>query len=217
MSVEELRPQYVWQWPVRIVHWTLALTIPALSVTGFYIARPFVAAGDFVMGWMRTVHFACAWAFAIALLVRFVWMFTGNEWARWSQIVPASRKRLRGIFEMARFYLWPVGEPPHHVGHNPLAGVSYIGFYGLAILSALTGFALHGIDADAPVRWMAWLLPLFGGASIARLIHHATMWLMFVFVIAHVYVVVFIARTEKNAIVDGMITGWKLVPRKRHG
>jgi Ni/Fe-hydrogenase 1 B-type cytochrome subunit len=33
---------YVWQAPVRITHWLIAGSIVLLSITGFYIGRPFV-------------------------------------------------------------------------------------------------------------------------------------------------------------------------------
>ena len=33
---------YVWQIPVRITHWLIALSIVVLSVTGLYIGHPFM-------------------------------------------------------------------------------------------------------------------------------------------------------------------------------
>jgi Ni/Fe-hydrogenase 1 B-type cytochrome subunit len=209
-----MKTVYVWQWPVRLIHWTMVLTLPALAFTGLYIASPFIS-GRFVMAWMRYVHLGAAYAFTIAVLARIVWMFLGNEYARWDQIVPVTKVRLRGIFGMAKFYMWPVGEPPDWTGHNPLAGLSYIAFYSLALGSILTGLALHGIDAGPPLRWFAPLVSVFGGAGWTRIIHHALMWLSFLFVMVHVYIVLFIARTEKNAIVDSMLVGWKL--RRKHG
>ena len=218
MSPPDMRPLYVWQWPVRLIHWTMVLTLPTLAFTGLYIASPYFG-GKFVMGWMRHVHLAAAYAFSLAVLSRIVWMFLGNEYAKWNQIVPVTKVRLRGIFGQARFYLWPVGEHPEWVGHNPLAGASYVAFYSLALLIVITGLGLHAIDAHvgSPFRWFAGIAWLFGGAQLLRVIHHALMWLSFLFVGMHIYIVTFIARTEKNAIVDSMITGWKLVPRKKHG
>jgi Ni/Fe-hydrogenase 1 B-type cytochrome subunit len=216
MTRQDLHPVYVWQWPVRLIHWTMVLALPVLAFTGFYIASPFIS-GKFVMGWMRQIHLFAAYAFLIAVFARIVWMFTGNEYAKWSQIVPSTRERLRGIFSMARFYAWPAREPPHHVGHNPLAGLTYLAFYGLAFFIIATGLGLHAVNAGPPLSWFGFLTTLFGGAQMTRLIHHILMWAAFFFVAAHVYVVVFIARIEKNAIIDGMITGWKLTRRGKHG
>ena len=33
---------YVWEVPVRVTHWLIALSIIVLSVTGLYIGRPFM-------------------------------------------------------------------------------------------------------------------------------------------------------------------------------
>jgi Ni/Fe-hydrogenase 1 B-type cytochrome subunit len=51
----DLTRVYVWQVPVRVTHWLIALSIIVLSVTGFYIGRPFLtvpgpAGRWFVMG-----------------------------------------------------------------------------------------------------------------------------------------------------------------------
>ena len=219
MTSPDMRPVYVWQWPVRLIHWTMVLTLPALAFTGLYIASPFFG-GKMAMAWMRWIHLLSAYAFSLAILSRMVWMFLGNEYAKWNQIVPSTKERIVGIFRQAKFYGWPVGDHPEYVGHNPLAGMSYIAWYGLALLIVVTGLGLHGIDAsvNSPFRWFAFIAGLFGGAQLLRIIHHSLMWLSFLFIAMHVYIVTFIARTEKNAIVDSMLTGWKLVPpRRKHG
>jgi len=217
MTSPDMHPVYVWQWPVRIIHWTMVATLPTLAFTGLYIASPFMGG----MAWMRRIHLLAGYAFMLAILARLAWMFLGNQYAKWNQIVPSTWARLRGIYEQARFYLWPVGDHPEWVGHNPLAGMSHIAWYSLAVLILVTGLTLHGADAavGSPFRWFGALAWLFGGVQLLRVIHHSLMWLSFLFVAMHVYIVVFIARTEKNAIVDSMLTGWKLIPQRktRHG
>lgn len=215
---------YVWQWPVRLVHWVLVITIVALAITGFYIADPFVSApgdpGDHaIMSWMRHVHFWAAIAFTAAVFARFAGMFLGNRYARWNQLVPADRKRLRGLFEMIRFYAFPVGKRPDYAGHNPLAGLSYIGFYLLSTALILTGFAMYSVSAsiDSPMRWLGFLLPIFGGAQTARWLHHALMWAVFAFVMFHVYAAVFVSRVEKNGTIESIFSGFKFVRRGGHG
>jgi Ni,Fe-hydrogenase I cytochrome b subunit len=51
---------YVWQWPVRITHWTTALSLWILSLTGIYMGYPFlIASGQasehFLMGTAKLV------------------------------------------------------------------------------------------------------------------------------------------------------------------
>ena len=85
----------VWDAPLRLMHWTLVLSIGVLSVTGVYLAHPFLspAAGQgpgepataFTMGTMRAVHTTAGWVFTVVLLARIGWAFRGNRWARWDQ------------------------------------------------------------------------------------------------------------------------------------
>ena len=66
----EIVPVYVWEVPVRITHWLIALSLFVLSATGLYIGRPFMTvpgeAGQwFVMGWMQIIHFYAAIVFTV--------------------------------------------------------------------------------------------------------------------------------------------------------
>ena len=58
--MEKLEFRYVWEWPVRIIHWVNFLAILGLSVTGIYIGWGKSLAhnpSQYMMGWMRFVHF----------------------------------------------------------------------------------------------------------------------------------------------------------------
>jgi Ni/Fe-hydrogenase 1 B-type cytochrome subunit len=215
---EHLERRYVWDGLLRTVHWTLMLSIGVLTVTGLYIAHPVVAApgpaGErFVMGWMRHVHFFSAMAFSLALAARLVWFVMGPTHARLGELVPTSRHRLRELWAVIKYYAWPRGGPPPHEGHNPLAGLSYLGFYGLSLLMTVTGFVLYSVSAPlgSPLRPLLALLPWLGGAQTVRLLHHVTMWLTLVFAMVHVYLVVFNARAQKSGLIDSMVTGYKVL------
>jgi Ni/Fe-hydrogenase 1 B-type cytochrome subunit len=221
VSAPELERRYVWDRVIRAVHWTLFASIAALAFTGFYIADPFLAAsgearGRFVMGWMRQVHFLGAIAFSLAVATRLIWLFAGPPQARWRELIPTSRARLRELAAVARYYLWPRGEPPVHEGHNPLAGLSYLAFYALAIAMTVTGFALYAVSAPlgSPIRLLfGWLLPLLGGAQLARWLHHALMWAVLLFAMIHVYLALFNAFVGRAGLLDSIVTGWKVVRR----
>ncbi|HEY5647534.1 MAG TPA: cytochrome b/b6 domain-containing protein, partial [Pseudomonadales bacterium] len=84
-------PVYVWDLPVRLTHWLLAISITVLAITGFYIGHPFITAPDpagqeFVMGTILAIHFFAAIVFSLSELARIVWMFVGNKYARWNQM-----------------------------------------------------------------------------------------------------------------------------------
>jgi Ni/Fe-hydrogenase 1 B-type cytochrome subunit len=215
---------YVWQIPVRITHWLIAGSIVVLSVTGLYIGRPFMtvsgpAGQSFVMGWMKVVHFYAAIVFTAAVVVRVVWMFTGNKYARWDKFLPVDRTRQKGMWPTIKFYSFLKDKPPGYVGHNPLAGAAYVLVFGLYFLAIATGLVMWGASADAgsPLRWFGSWAPLFGGLQIARWIHHAIMWLLLGFAVHHVYSSVLMAATEKSGTMDSIFTGYKWVRRDELG
>ena len=216
----DIVPVYVWQIPVRVTHWLIALTLLILSVTGLYIGRPFMTvpgqAGQwFVMGWMRIIHFYAAIVFTCAVIVRVIWMFTGNKYARWDKFLSAYRTRQKGILPTVLFYSFLRDKPPAYVGHNPVAGSAYLLVFGLYFLAIGTGLVMHAPSAEvgSPLRWFASLAPLFGGLQVARWIHHVVMWLLLGFTLHHVYSAVLVASIEKNGTIDSIIAGYKWVPK----
>ena len=72
---------YLWQWPIRAMHWAAAVSLVVLVVTGFYIGRPyFVTSGEasahYLMGWMRFLHFGAAGVFvATAIILAMMLLF----------------------------------------------------------------------------------------------------------------------------------------------
>ena len=212
---------YVWQIPVRITHWLIALSIVVLSVTGFYIGNPFItvsgpAGQHFVMGWIKVIHRWTAWVFVGAVLARVIWMFTGNKYAHWDKFIPIHRSRIRGLWPTIKFYLFALRKPPGFVGHNPVAGATYTLVFGLYFLAIATGLMLSGASADveSPLRWFATWAPLVGGLQIARWIHHVVMWLLLGFAVHHVYSSVLMSTIEANATVESIFSGYKFVPRE---
>jgi cytochrome b len=112
----------VWDWPVRIGHWLMAIA--------------------FCVAWLtsesetwRLVHvFAGATVLGVATF-RLPWGFFGTRYARFVEFVrgPASVKDyLGGLLRL---------EPAHHVGHNPAGGWAIVLLLGLGILTGLSGWA----------------------------------------------------------------------------
>ena len=214
-----IRRVYVWDLVVRLTHWLIVLSIAVLSVTGYYLAAPFVnvpgQAGDhFFMGWVKIVHFYGSIVFTLAVLTRVVWMFIGNRYARWTELVPTTQERRRGLWETLRFYLFARDDPPPSVGHNPAAGVTYVAIFGLYFVMIITGLALYSTSAHvgSPMRIFGFLVPLLGGLQTARWIHHVVMWLLLGFMVQHVYSAWLMSRVEGNATLESILTGYKLIP-----
>src|SRR3989338_9030286 len=98
--MQELKRVYVWEFPVRLTHWINFLSIIALSITGLYIASPFMHAystKQYIMGWMRFIHLVASYAFFMSLIIRIYWAFMGNRYASWMVWFPFTAERLRDI------------------------------------------------------------------------------------------------------------------------
>jgi Ni/Fe-hydrogenase 1 B-type cytochrome subunit len=206
---------YVWDLPVRITHWVNVFSIVILSVTGFYIADPFIttegpATTQYIMGTVRLIHYITAFIFTISVLFRIYWAFAGNKYARWSQFLPASHRRWRDLVRMVRYYTFTRRDPPPEIGHNPLAGITYIGLYVLFGLQIVTGFALYSLpyhDGWLKVGF-GWIVIQFGAQPV-RLLHYLIMFLIIAFTIHHVYSSVLIDIEEQSGLVSSIITGRK--------
>ena len=140
---------YVWDLVVRNTHWLIALAMAILIATGLYIAHPFGFPGTtpgshFLMGWVRIVHFYAAIVFTLSVVVRIVWFFTSPSlYARWPQFIPVQRYRRRELLNSLKFYSFIRRRPPDVIGHNPLAGLSYMGVFLLYLVMITSGLAMR--------------------------------------------------------------------------
>jgi len=210
---------YVWELPVRLTHWLIFGSMAFLVVTGLYMGNPWIvvpgqAGQHFVMGTMKAIHYYCAIVFTLSVLARLWWMVVGNRWANWKQFIPVTMRRARGIPGTLLFYLFGSPTPPGFVGHNPLAGVTYVAVFFLYLVMICTGLGLFSISADvgSPMRAFGFLLTLFGGPQTARFLHHVVMWLLLGFVAHHIFSALLMSRVEKNGTIDSIFSGYKFVP-----
>lgn len=205
----------VWQWPVRLTHWVTVLSIGLLTVTGIYIASPFLgttgdASGQYLMGTVRFLHLITAFAFTISVLFRLYWLFVGNKWANWRQFVPVQAARRRGIVRMLGFYVFIRKQAPAVIGHNPLAGLAYTVIFVLFLLQIGTGFALYALPFHDGI-WPAlfgWITLIFGVQPV-HLLHDLIMWLLLAFVVHHVYTAILIDLEEQSGLLSSIVTGYK--------
>lgn len=213
------RPVYVWELPVRLVHWTIVLTLIVLSVTGYYIYAPFLGGGGgspgadgigFTMGWMRFVHEVAGFVFTAAVLLRVYWAFAGNRFAHWRALLPITRTQRRNLVAMVRFYVLRQRHPPPANGHNPLAAAAYLAVYGLLTLSILSGFGLFAWVSRIPV-WMTlfgWTYDLLPIQQL-RVLHLLLMFVFGAFTVHHVYSAVLVDLDEQNGELSSIVTGYK--------
>ena len=217
-EAHELERVYVWDIVVRVTHWTIALSIAVLTVTGLYLGHPYLASpGEarthFVTGWAKVIHFYAAIAFTLAVIARLWWMLAGPRHSGWRNFLPVCRRRWRDLRSTLAFYLLIRRSPPVTIGHNPLAGLSYVAVFAMYFLITATGFALYAISSHSFMHVFAFLVPVFGGVQWTRWIHHATMWGILAFAVAHTFFALLTSRNEKNGELDSIFSGYKFLPR----
>lgn len=207
---------YVWEWPVRFSHWVIVVTIVALSITGFYMHAPYVAARGrtaYVMGTMRFIHLLSGFAFLAAIMIRVVWFFLGNRWSRWDQFIPTTKTRLKQLVAVGKYYGFMAWSPVRFIGHNPLAGASYAVVYGLAIIEIVTGMVLYAQLLHSKVLdfFVGWIPPLID-IQWLREIHFLIMFVFWMFFIHHIYTAILVSIEEENGLMDSIFSGYKFVP-----
>lgn len=205
---------YVWQAPVRITHWVTATCIVVLSITGGYIADPFlIPPGGGVMSTVRLIHILTALTFLVSGLVRTWMLVAGNRFARWTAFIPTSRFQFTELFRQAGFYGFVRRDIPEVLGHNQLAASAYVVLFALLLVEVVTGFALDGLMGAEPGATMfAWLRELFG-PQLLRQVHHLAMWLILAIALFHVYSCILVDHIEHNGLISSIVSGWKFPTR----
>lgn len=206
---------YVWQIPVRFTHWLTAGCIVVLSLTGGYIADPFlIPPGGDVMSAVRIIHIVTALTFLLSGLLRTYWLLFGNRFARWSAFIPTSRYQAMELFRQAGFYGFIRKEIPKVLGHNQLAATAYLALFALLLVETVTGFALDGlIGAEPGATLFGWLRELLG-PQLLRLVHHISMWAILAIALFHVYSCVLVDHIEKNGLMSSIFSGYKFPTRE---
>jgi len=214
-----LYEKYVWEVPVRVTHWANVLSIIILALTGIFIGTPKSLALDpsqFIMGWIRFVHFVAAYVFSVSFLARIYWMFKGNRYANWREFFPIlTGEGRRNLMETFKYYTFINKKAPHTVGHNSLAGSAYTGAFFLYLVMICTGFALYSERAPQSLmhKLTGWLFAIFSNQGM-RLTHHMVMWLLIAFVIHHIYSAWLMDIKEQGGVMSSMFSGYKAVKGK---
>ncbi len=207
---------YVWQYPLRLFHWGMVISIGVLAFTGYYIQSPFIVGQvnyPFLMGWFRFVHEAFGMILIALFLLRIYLFFGGNRWEGWRQYVPFEAARWKEMWHMARFYLFILPKPISKIGHNALAALSYLGLYTLLFVEIVTGLVMfnvlrHGAILGFFVGWIPRVISL----PNLRLIHFLLMFVFIAFGIFHVHLAMLISRQEKRGLMDSIFIGYKVIP-----
>ncbi len=135
----------VWDVPIRVFHWLLAMC--------------------FLGAWLTSeserwqlLHLAFGNSMAILIAFRLVWGLVGTRYARFTQFVKgpsAALRYLRSIFSV---------KPQHFVGHNPAGAFAFLAVMGMTALVVASGYvSYHEIGG----KWLSEVHEWLAGAMLA--------------------------------------------------
>ncbi|MDO8282657.1 MAG: Ni/Fe-hydrogenase, b-type cytochrome subunit [Thermodesulfovibrionia bacterium] len=216
--MSERKRVYVWEFPVRLTHWLFVLSIVAFAITGIYIGNPYLYAyttKEYIMGWMRFIHFVSAYVFLISFIIRMYWSLMGNKYACVCSWFPFTAEKMGSFVAELKYYLLISRKPSYAVGHTVLAGFTYLIVFLLFIFEICSGFALYSVYHTGTVwfvlgGWMRGFMYL----PVIRLYHHLVMYVLIAFAIFHVYVVISSDSKEKSGLLLSIFNGYKFVTGK---
>lgn len=167
----------------RILHEIIIVSIILLTVTGFYIHRPFVGGAGFLMTLARGVHFFFAAVLVIAFVARLVTMFAGKN-RDWRSFIP-TWSDIKLIPKTMGYYLYMCKDPGETKKYRPTQMISYCGIFLLIIFQVISGLAIKYVSAFG---W--WNYGLFNNEIEVRIAHFVVTWLLVLFVMLHFYLAI---------------------------
>lgn len=183
---KSLRTIRLWDWPVRLTHWSFVMLLPAMWWTG--------ENGDL------SRHILLGEVFLGLVVFRVLWGLVGSQTARFSAFL----KGPRGVLSYIR------GIPgPKRPGHNPIGGWSVVAM--LALLAVQIGLGLIAQDIDALESGPLSHLVSYETSDAAREWHHLLFNGILVLVALHICAILFYLFVKRDNLVRPMVSGDKVV------
>jgi cytochrome b len=164
----------VWDWPLRLIHWMLA----ASTLIAWFTANIF-----------DTVHEIAGYTVIVLLVLRVVWAFAGNRYARLHSAI----RPLRITFQY--FRQLTCGETGRYLGLNPAGAAMAVALVLSLAVSSISG-------------WMQITEWYFGVEWVER-VHTWSSNLVLGLAIVHLLGVLLVCALQKENLVVAMITGKK--------
>jgi cytochrome b len=176
----------VWDWPVRLVHWSLVVLI----------AFSWWSAENGHIQW----HLWSGYGVLFLVLFRILWGFLGSSTARFTSFV-------RGPSGVIRYLKQPSGWAA--AGHTPLGALSVVAL--LLLIAAQVGFGLLLSDEDGVLAGPLNRFVDFETAEIAHSVHEALFNVLLGFIALHVTAIL-IYRVRGKRLVGAMLRGTAHLP-----
>ena len=207
----------IWSATLRFQHWANMALIVIMSMSGYYIMNPFFGPAaetghdvGYLMGWVRLIHYVSAYLWLGLGFSRLVLSFTAKDrQLRWRSLWPLnSREDVKGLWGTIQYYLFLKKEGPLYLAHNPLQQFAYTGIYVMCLIQMLSGIVLYGLYNQTDWFWVIVAYPMhWMGVSTIRMIHALIMFVLWSFVIFHVYLATRADALERHGGVSSMVNG----------
>lgn len=181
-------PVRLWDVPVRVVHWSFVVLLPAL----WWSAE---VKSDIEL------HKTLGFIMMALLVFRLLWGVVGSSTARFGHFVRGPG----GVAAYLRKVRSPQAEPV--VGHNPLGGWSVVAL--LLLLAVQLAVGLFAQDVDGIESGPLSYLVSYDTADAARAVHQQVFNGLLALVALHLGAVLFYRFVHRNDLVGPMITGRK--------
>lgn len=174
----------VWDAPLRLFHWMLAVLVTVSIVTGL--------AGTDYLHW----HVRSGYAILALLLFRFAWGFAGGTFARFSNFV-------RGPGTVLDYLR---GRGSRTLGYNPLGGLSVLAMLSVLLLQTATGlFANDDIYTEGPLA----RLVSKETSDFLTTVHKYNYPVICGLIALHLSAIAYYFVVKKENLLLPMIHGWK--------
>jgi len=178
----------VWDWPVRVFHWGLVVSI----------------LGAFITNRLGVSYFAYHAAFGYAVIVlvvfRVFWGFVGPRHARFAGFVKGPKAVLRYLHASGR------GWTTRHAGHNPLGALMVLLLLGL--LAAQACFGLFANDEIFEAGPFAGIVSKSASLGLTSL-HRKLFYVIAGAAAVHIGAVLWHWRVKGENLIAAMVTGKK--------
>jgi cytochrome b len=178
-----MQPVRLWDWPVRLIHWSFVLLMPALWWT-----------------WKANeiqLHETLGYVTLGLVAFRLLWGVFGSQTARFAAFVRGPK----AIWS----YLRGTAEPT--AGHNPIGALSVIALLGLLAAQVVIGLFTQDVDGieSGPLTYLV----SYETADAARHWHGLLFNVLLGLIVLHLCAILFYAVVKRDNLVGPMLTGRK--------
>ena len=192
-SAAERQEVAVWDWPVRVVHWSIVALVATLLATG-------LSGGNAVMVW----HMRAGEVLLALVVFRIAWGFAGSGNARFASFIRGPRAVVR--------YLRSLATAPHavHATHNPAGGWMVAALLAALLIQCSLGLFTHDdVMTEGPLVWRV----SEDLSDVLSTLHRRGAWLVAGLAGVHILAVVAFFLARDDNLIYPMFSGTKALPR----